>query len=110
MGIEGKIGIFALLKTKVNMHFLNGSRIFIQPESKYLSIGEQASSCLAQLKGIPTDKRIYKLNFFSDVKSEKEYKQLKQKLQQLVAESVQTPVVCELIAQPPLSFGIITEA
>ncbi len=92
------------------MHFLNGSRIFIQPKSKYLSIEEQASSCLAQLKGIPPDKRIYKLNFFADVKSEKEYKQLKQKLQQLVAESVQTSVVCELIAQPPLNAKIIAEA
>jgi hypothetical protein len=110
MGTEGKIGIFAPLKTKVNMHFLNGSRIFIQPKSKYLSIEEQASSCLAQLKRIPPDKRIYKLNFFADVKSEKEYKQLKQKLQQLVAESVQTSVVCELIAQPPLNAGIIAEA
>ncbi len=97
-------------KTKIQMYFLNGSRIFIFSEREYPSVDEQIYSHLKQLENIPRDKRVYKLNFFADTKSKEEYQQLKDKLQQFVAASVQTPVVCELIAQPPLNTGIITEA
>ncbi len=92
------------------MHFLDGSRTFIHSEKNHSSVEEQVISHLEQLQSIHPDKRIYKLNFFADTKSKADYSGLKHKLQQIVADAIQAPVICELIAQPPLNSRILAEA
>jgi enamine deaminase RidA (YjgF/YER057c/UK114 family) len=92
------------------MYCLNGDRIYIKPSDGSSSLEHQVSDCLSQLKKINSGKKIFKLNFFADTASDKAYVQLKTRLQQLVRENFQTPVICGLIAQPPLTCRILVEA
>ncbi|HDR50062.1 MAG TPA: hypothetical protein ENN90_00375, partial [Mariniphaga anaerophila] len=92
------------------MYFLNGDRIYIKPETGCASIENQLLSCIQQLHQINSGKRIFKLNFFADTPSEKAYNNLRVKLEKMVSEKFETPVICALIAQPPLTCRILVEA
>ncbi len=92
------------------MYFLNGDRIYIKPANACTSLDNQLIDCLGQLKKINSGKKIFKLNFFADTPSDEIYEQLQAKVKQLVSEKFQTPVICGLIAQPPLTCRILVEA
>jgi len=92
------------------MYFLNGDRIYIKPETGCTSIDNQLFSCIQQLHQINSGKRIFKLNFFADTPSNKAYVNLRVKLEKMVSEKFETPVICALIAQPPLTCRILVEA
>jgi hypothetical protein len=92
------------------MYFLNGDRIYIKPENGSSSPENQLNDCLSQLDRINSGKKIFKLNFFVDTSSGAAYKQLQKKLEELVSRRFQTPVICGLIAQPPLTCRILVEA
>lgn len=92
------------------MYFLNGDRIYIKPVDGSMSLNKQLQDCLQQLKNINSGKKIFKLNFFADTHSDKAYWQLKTTLAQLVHDQFSDPVICSLIAQPPLTCRILVEA
>jgi enamine deaminase RidA (YjgF/YER057c/UK114 family) len=92
------------------MYFLNGDRIYIKPESGCASLDDQLLNCFEQLQNINSGKQIFKLNFFAEVSSKENYMKLQSQLQRLVVEKFQIPVICELIAQPPLTCRILAEA
>lgn len=92
------------------MYCLNGDRIYIKPADGSTSLDNQLQDCLIQLKNINSGKRIFKLNFFADTISDEGYLQLKNRLHQLIEASFDTPVICGLIAQPPLTCRILVEA
>lgn len=92
------------------MYFLNGDRIYIKPETGCASVDYQLLNCFEQLQNINSGKRIFKLNFFAEVSSKENYEKLQSQLQRLVAEKFQIPVICALIAQPPLTCRILVEA
>ena len=92
------------------MYFLNGDRIYIKPETGCASLDDQLVSCFEQLQNINSGKRIFKLNFFAEVSSKENYVKLQSQLQRLVAEKFSIPVICALIAQPPLTCRILVEA
>ncbi|MBW6536432.1 MAG: hypothetical protein K0B11_15590 [Mariniphaga sp.] len=91
------------------MYFLNGDRIYIKPESGCASVDDQLINCFEQLQKINSGKLIFKLNFFAEVSSKENYKKLQSQLQRLVAEKFRIPVICALIAQPPLTCRILVE-
>jgi enamine deaminase RidA (YjgF/YER057c/UK114 family) len=92
------------------MYFLNGDRIYIKPETGCASLDDQLLNCFEQLQNINSGKRIFKLNFFAEVSSKENYVKLQSQLQRLVAEKYRIPVICALIAQPPLTCRILVEA
>jgi hypothetical protein len=92
------------------MYFLNGDRIYIKPETGCASLDDQLLNCFEQLQNINSGKQIFKLNFFAEVSSKDNYEKLQSQLQRLVAEKFQIPVICALIAQPPLTCRILVEA
>lgn len=92
------------------MYFLNGDRIYIKPRNGCSSINDQLLNCVEQLHKINSGKQIFKLNFFADVTSEDSYRQLYSQLKDLVVENFGNPVICTLIAQPPLTCRILVEA
>jgi enamine deaminase RidA (YjgF/YER057c/UK114 family) len=92
------------------MYFLNGERIYIKPKNGCASTDDQILSCFEQLQQINSGKQIFKLNFFADTPSEESYRQLRDQLKELVAKRFGTPVICGLIAQPPLTCRILVEA
>ncbi|WP_372950590.1 hypothetical protein [Mariniphaga sp.] len=92
------------------MYFLNGDRIYIKPETGCASLDAQLLNCFEQLQKINSGKQIFKLNFFAEVSSKENYVKLQSQLQRLVAEKFQNPVICALIAQPPLTCRILVEA
>ncbi len=92
------------------MYFLNGDRIYIKPETGCASLDGQLLNCFEQLQKINSGKRIFKLNFFAEVSSKENYVKLQSQLQRLVAEKFKIPVICALIAQPPLTCRILVEA
>ena len=92
------------------MYFLNGDRIYIKPENGCAAVDNQVWNCMEQLRKINSGKRIFKLNFFADITSKENYGQLQSMLNKLVAEQFETPVICALIAQPPLTCRILVEA
>jgi hypothetical protein len=92
------------------MYFLNGDRIYIKPETGCASLDDQLLNCFEQLQKINSGKQIFKLNFFAEVSSKENYEKLQYQLQRLVAEKFQIPVICALIAQPPLTCRILVEA
>jgi hypothetical protein len=71
---------------------------------------EQLLNCFEQLQKINSGRQIFKLNFFADIPSKENYVQLQNKLKNLAAEQFETPVICALIAQPPLTCRILVEA
>src|SRR5690554_4773501 len=92
------------------MYFLNGDRVYIKPGNSCESIDKQLINCFNQLQKINSGKQIYKLNFFADTKSDEDYKQLQNRVKQLAKEVFETPVICALIAQPPLTCRVLAEA
>jgi enamine deaminase RidA (YjgF/YER057c/UK114 family) len=92
------------------MYFLNGERIYIKPKNGCASTDDQILSCFEQLQQINSGKQIYKLNFFADTPTKENYRQLRDQLKETVAKRFNTPVICGLIAQPPLTCRILVEA
>lgn len=92
------------------MYFLNGDRIYIKPEKACGTLDEQIKSCLSQLKEINSGKSIFKLNFFVDTASDKDYLRLQKSVQKQVSELFTEEVLQGFIAQPPLTRKIIVEA
>ncbi len=92
------------------MYFLNGDRIYIKPEKACGTLEEQLQNCLSQLKLINSGRKIFKLNFFVDTVSDKDYKQLQHEAGKLVSDVLSKQIVLSFIAQPPLTCNIIVEA
>ena len=92
------------------MYFLNGERIYIKPENACKSFDDQIQSCFRQLKEINSGQKLFKLNFFAETNSKKEYIALHDRLKNEVSKNISSPVVLSLLAQPPLSCKIIVEA
>ncbi len=92
------------------MYFLNGERIYIKPENGCASTDDQLLSCFEQLQQINSGKQIFKLNFFADTPTKENYRQTRDQLKEAVAKRFNIPVICGLIAQPPLTCRILVEA
>ena len=92
------------------MHFLNGDRIYIKPESYCKSVDEQTQNCLQQLTNIKPEQKLFKLNFFAETNSKYEYIALLQKLEVEISKYFSGPVLLSLLAQPPITHKIIVEA
>ncbi len=92
------------------MHFLNGDRIYIKPEPSCGTLDQQIESCLSQLEKINSGKKIFKLNYFVDTASDKDYLSLQNKVQAQAIDMLSSTIIQSFIAQPPLSCRIIIEA
>lgn len=92
------------------MYFLGGDRIYIKPGHACGTFNEQVEDCLMQLHRINSGKRIFKLNFFVDTVSGKDYNAMKTHLQSRVMEEFSGDLILTFIAQPPLTCRIIVEA
>ncbi|MEN8116158.1 MAG: hypothetical protein ABFS16_04225 [Bacteroidota bacterium] len=92
------------------MYFLNGDRIYIKPENASASLNKQVESCLLQLKRINSGKRIFKLNYFVDTSSEKNYLKLQDDVRNKIRILIPEDIIQGFIAQPPLTCKIIVEA
>jgi hypothetical protein len=92
------------------MYFLNGDRIYINPENSYKSFDDQLNNCLFQLTKINSGKKIFKLNFFVDSDSKDHYLQFQQKIQSQVENIFHNKILLSVIAQPPLTCKILAEA
>jgi hypothetical protein len=91
------------------MYFLNGDRIYINPENSCTTLDEQLNNCLLQLTKINSGQKIFKLNFFVETASKEEYLQLQQKIQAKVDDIFSCQILLSVIAQPPLTCKIIIE-
>lgn len=94
----------------LSMYFLNGERVYIKPENGCESFNEQIQSCFRQLAELNPEQKLFKLNFFSETKSKKEYIALLEKLESEVATYFSFPILVSLLAQPPLTCRLIVEA
>ena len=92
------------------MYFLNGDRIYINPENSCKTFDEQLNNCLFQLTKINSGKKIFKLNFFVDADSKANYLQFQQKIQSEVENIFPEKILLSVIAQPPLTCKILAEA
>jgi hypothetical protein len=92
------------------MYFLNGDRIYINPENSCKTFDEQLNNCLFQLTKINSGKKIFKLNFFVDTDSKDNYLQFQQKIQTEVENIFRDKILLSVIAQPPLTSKILAEA
>jgi len=92
------------------MYFLNGDRIYIKPDNGCKSQNEQLQNCLEKLKQINSGKKVFKINFFADTSSDEAYEKLQTNLKQLVSARFSTPVITDVIAQPPLTCKVVVEA
>jgi enamine deaminase RidA (YjgF/YER057c/UK114 family) len=92
------------------MHFLNGGRIYIKPAITNASTEEQLSNCIIQLTEFNREKKIFKLNFFAEVTPGEAYIQLHHSILRQVSKKFSQPVICGLIAQPPINCLILAEA
>ncbi len=92
------------------MYFLNGDRIYINPENSFKTVDEQLHNCLFQLTKINSGKKIFKLNFFVDTVSTENYLQIQQKIQKEVESIFTDKILLSVIAQPPLTSKILVEA
>ena len=92
------------------MYFLNGDRIYINPENSCKTFDEQLNNCLFQLTKINSGKKIFKLNFFVDSDSKDNYLQVQQKIQSEVENIFHDKILLSVIAQPPLTCKILAEA
>ena len=92
------------------MYFLNGDRIYIKPEKACGGMEEQLENCFEQLGNINSGQKVFKINFFAETNSKKEYGQLQKKIQHRINSVFSYEVLITLIAQPPLSSIIIVEA
>jgi hypothetical protein len=91
------------------MYFLNGDRIYINPQKACGTIEEQLHDCLNQVAQINSGKKIFKLNFFVNTTSKNNFFKLQQKINKEVKSLFNTNVLQCVIAQPPLSCKIIVE-
>ncbi len=91
------------------MYFLNGERIYINPLNANGTLDEQLQSCLQQLSKINSGKEVFKLNFFVDTNSRADYLKVYQKIQKEVDTLFRDKILQSVIAQPPLTYKIITE-
>ena len=91
------------------MYFLGGDRIYIKPGHACGTLNEQVEDCLMQLHRINSGKRIFKLNFFVDTASGKDYDGIKTHLKSRVLEEFKGDPILAFIAQPPLTCKIIVE-
>ncbi len=92
------------------MYFLNGDRIYIEPQDTSGKLDEQIENCFEQLKEINSGKKIFKLNFFIDADTGNGYRSFKKDLEARVTNVFGQDLVLSFIAQPPLSAKIIIEA
>lgn len=91
------------------MYFLNGERIYINPENSCKTLDDQLRNCLQQLSQINSGKRVYKINFFVDTKTKSDYLQIQQKINIDVEKQIHDEILVSVIAQPPLTCKIIAE-
>lgn len=91
------------------MYFLNGDRLYIKPEKACGNIEEQLENCLNQLKTLNAGKKIFKINFFVDAKTDEDYTQLQQDISGKININVHEEIIVNLIAQPPLTCKILLE-
>ena len=91
------------------MYFLNGDRIYIKPADGSLSLDAQLEDCLTQMDKINSGKKIFKVNFFADTSTMEGYGKLQNKLESVAKSKIGSPLICGLIAQPPLTCHILAE-
>lgn len=91
------------------MYFLNGDRIYINPQKACGAIDEQLQDCLQQVTQINSEKKIFKLNFFVNTSSKDHFIQLQKKISKEVISLFDDKILQCVIAQPPLSCKIIVE-
>ncbi len=92
------------------MFFLHGDRIYIKPGHACGTLQEQLEDCLQQVRLINSGKKIFKLNYFVDTKSDQDYASLTQHVLARVDELFTEKFVQNFIAQPPLTCKIVIEA
>jgi len=92
------------------MFFLHGDRIYIKPNHACGTVQEQLEDCLQQVKQINSGKKIFKLNYFVDTKSDQDYASLTKQILNRVDELFTEKFVQNFIAQPPLTCKIVIEA
>lgn len=92
------------------MFFLDGDRIYIKPTHACGTVHEQLEDCLQQVKQINSGKKIFKLNYFVDTKSDQDYAGLMGHILGRVDELFTEKFVQNFIAQPPLTCKIVIEA
>ncbi len=92
------------------MFFLHGDRIYIKPGHACGTVKEQIEDCLLQVKKINSGKKIFKLNYFVDTKSDEDYAGLMELVQARVDELFTEKFVQNFIAQPPLTCKVVIEA
>jgi hypothetical protein len=92
------------------MYFLNGDRIYIKPVKVCGTFNEELQNCLLQLININLGKKIFKLNFFIDANSKKEYLHFQQIIQGEIYSHFSSEILISVLAQPPLTGKLIVEA
>jgi len=92
------------------MYFLNGDHVYIKSRKRHASVTDEIEDCIEQLKHINAGKKIFSLNFFARIKTTDDYRQLKEYINHIVADSFAWPVVSSLISQAPVTGNIIVEA
>ena len=91
------------------MYFVNGERIFINPENACGTLEKQLQNCLQQLLKINSGKKVFKINFFVDADSKNDYLQIQHQIEKEVEEKIHNEILLSVIAQPPLTCKIIAE-
>lgn len=91
------------------MYFIDGERIFINPENTRVGFNEQLQSCLQQLLKINSGKKVFKINFFVEANSKNEYLQIQNGILKEVKKQIHSEILLSVIAQPPLTSKIIAE-
>lgn len=92
------------------MYFLNGDRLYINPQKACGNIDEQLQNCLQQLVEISTERKIFKLNFFVESLSKSDYLKLQKNIHARVSALFPEPILQSVIAQPPLTCKVLVEA
>ncbi len=91
------------------MYFIDGERIFINPENSCATMDEQLLNCLDQLLKINSGKKVFKINFFVDAESKSDYLKIQKEIKSQVKSKVHNDILLSVIAQPPLTRKIIAE-
>lgn len=91
------------------MHFLNGDRIYIKPDKICGTFTEELQSCLFQIAGINSGRKIFKLNFFIDSVTRDHYADIRTQICKEVQNNLTGNILISVIAQPPLTGKVIVE-
>jgi hypothetical protein len=91
------------------MYFIDGERIFINPENACGTFEEQLQNSLFQLSKINSGKKVFKINFFVEAGSKTEYFSIQKEIKRQLKKQLHTDILLSVIAQPPLTCKIITE-